>query len=579
MAWLLPGLFPLFGSDDVAALEDIWPRYPTQEQEVKKRNPLVGSINAIVIVGRPDRMVSDSELLVTQGIVIKGVDIPGKESHFIDQLKPYLGRPLDMDTIGEIKDTINAYFRSQGHPLILVQVPEQDVTSGVLQIMALESRLGQVFVQDNKYFSSEKLAKMIRVKPGEYIDEGVLVRNLNLINRNPFRHANILYAPGLEEGTTDLILSVEDRRPLRLYTGYENTGVHATGHNRFYAGLNWGNVFGLGDIFAYQYTASDNFSTFQAHTAQYIAPFSWGHVLNLMAGYSSVDVVLDEFLVGQDDGTLQTQQMRNNGFALQGSLRYIMPLYLTRYLLNDLIIGFDFKRTNNTVIFGLDIAPDFGQNVNLTQLVLGYAGDYDRTNFRLDFETNLYWSPGKWISDQTDADYESLVPKAKNKWLYWRSAFAYLQRLPKSFSYFLKLEGQLSTANLLPSEDLSLGGWDTVRGYEQSVVNKENVILASTEFRSPPLPIISKGGRRPADGFQVLAFLDYGYARNQFAYPKVGNKTVDPQSLWLMGIGPGFRYTIDPYFAARVDWGFKLHKDRYIGTRPYFVHFNVTASY
>ncbi len=566
--------------DDVAVTDETWPRYPDQRREVKKsKRPLVGCINAIVLIKNPNQIIRGSELLVTEGIVIKGVDIPGNRRDFEKELQPYLGKSLDMDNINDIKDSINAYFKMHAHPLILIQIPEQDVTTGVLQIVAMESCLGRVCVQDNKYFSSKKLANMVRVKPGQYIDESVLVRNLNLINRNPFRHANILYSPGVEEGTTDLILSVDDRRPLRLYAGYENTGVRATGHNRWYTGLNWGNAFGVGDIFAYQYTASDNISSFQAHTAQYIAPFRWGHVLNLMAGYSSVNAVLDEFEVGQADGTIQTQQMKNNGFALQGSARYIMPLYLTRNLLNDLVLGFDFKRTNNTVLFGDVGVPDFGKTVNLTQVVLGYIGDYDRTNFRLDFETNLYWSPGKWISDQTDADYQSLVPKAKNKWLYWRSAFAYLQRLPRDFSYFLKLEGQLSSANLLPSEDLSLGGWNTVRGYEQSVVNKENVILASTELRSPAYPIFSKGGRRPADGFQVLAFLDYGYARNQFGFPAVNGRTVEPKNLWLMGVGPGFRYMFDPYFAARVDWGFKLHKDRFIGTRPYIVNFNVTASY
>jgi hypothetical protein len=46
------------------------------------------------------------------------------------------------------------------------------------------------------------------------------------------------------------------------------------------------------------------------------------------------------------------------------------------YLRQELIAGFDFKRTNNTIEF-VDDYPSFGKNVNLTQFSVEYGGIYN----------------------------------------------------------------------------------------------------------------------------------------------------------------------------------------------------------
>lgn len=531
-------------------------------------------IKAIVLYPGDESLLEIS----TQGVQAIGIKIPGDEKSLSLALQPFLEQELSNATIQNIKQTIYKYYQKNGHPLVLISVPSQSTNNGLLKLQISESRLGDIRVEGNKHFSSTRLKKYIRLKPGDTVDESVLVKNLNLINRNPFRHADILYSPGTETNTTDVILRVNDRSPYRFYAGADNTGVKTTGRTRLFTGFNWGNALLLDHIFAYQYTTSVDFHKFQAHSGQYIAPLFWGDVLNIFGGYSTVHADLETFKLGLSSGEVKTQTMKSHGFFGQASIRYMIPFLLNRYLLHDIVLGFDFKRTNNTVEFSDDL-PVFGKNVNLTQFILGYLGNYDRDSFRIDFQTNLYFSPGKLVSDQSNNTFQSLIPKAKNQWVYWHSEIIYLQKLPKDASIRIKGVGQLSSQNLLPSEQLGLGGYDTIRGYDQRAANKENGIILSAELRSPSMPIWSKLKHVPKDSFQVLAFLDYGYGRNQFSYTNSTSEVKEPKNVWLMGIGPGFRYTLDPYFTARLDWGFKLHKDDTVGRRKNFVNFSLTASY
>ncbi|MGE0198320.1 MAG: ShlB/FhaC/HecB family hemolysin secretion/activation protein [Simkaniaceae bacterium] len=536
------------------------PRLP--HTSPKEEKVLIPQAKALIIVGSKGEVQSTYTLGNIQGLHVKGVEIPGGVESLAKKLNPlYLNRTVTNKTLVEIQDTIRDQYLSHNRPFVIVQVPSQDVTSGILQIIVMESQLGKVEVQGNTWFSTKRLAGYLDVDPGQFINQQSVLNDLDFINRNPFRRVDVIYAPGEKPGTTDVILHVEDRMPYRLYAGAENTGVPTTNRQRYFAGFNWGNAFGLDHIFAYQFTASYNIDRFQSHTAQYIAPLPWRHVLDVYGGVSWVEPKLD------------FPSMRSQGFSSQVSARYIIPFMLGIYLRQELVIGFDWKRTNNTIEF-TDEFPSFGKNVNLTQFVLEYGNAYERNHYRIDFTGTLYYSPGKWISDQEDSNFSSLRPGAKNHWVYFLGSLSYLQRLPKSFSFYFLSQGQLSSQNLLPSEQFGLGGYDTVRGYDQREVSAENGILLSGELRSPALPVLHYfKAIKKVDAIQFLVFLDYGWARYKKTIP------FESKSQYLLGVGPGLRYTLEPYLTARLDWGIKLHKQARYGGGDTMVHFSVTGSF
>lgn len=559
-SFILCGLLSCVSAEEIALTEESLPRLPDSQQT---QDPiLINKTKGLVIVGKDSKLLGPTKLQNVEGLRVIGIEIPGGEDRLARRLNPlYLDKPLSGSDVESIQDAIRDYFLTYHRPFVIVQVPTQEISSGVLQVVVFESQLGKVEVQGNDWSSTKRLEGYLHLNPGDMINQEQLLYDLDFINRNPFRRADIVYAPGEQEGTTDVILHVDDRRPYRFYAGAENTGIPTTGRQRWFAGFNWGNVFGLNDIFAYQYTAAYDINQFQSHSAQYIALLPWRHEFDVFGGVSWVNP------------DLGGPSMKSHGFSAQASGRYTFPLLLSINLRQELTIGFDFKRMNNTVEFTDDF-PTFGKNVNLTQFVFEYAGIYEKHSLRLDFEGAIYYSPGRWISDQTNSDYDSLRPDAKNHWVYAQAAFSYLQRIPKSFSYYFLFEGQISSQNLLPSEQFGLGGYDTVRGYDQREVSTENGFLIRQELRSPALPVWSnlKSFKR-ADAIQFLVFLDYGYGRYKKRIPGI------PKVQNLVGIGPGIRYTLEPYLTARIDWGIKLHKKAMYGGGSSMVHFSVTGSF
>lgn len=522
---------------------------------------LVKQVKGVVLLGPDASLLSQQELSEVEGVQIIDLQLPGSSKKLKKAIAQLLTEPeLTTETVNQIQTTIKAFYTDNSHPFVLVQIPKQDITDGVLQIRVIESHVGDVIVVGNDWFSTRVLKQFLGLKTGDEIDQSTLLKNLHFINEDPFLRADVIFAPGTELYTTDLTMAVKERRPLRLYAGVDNTGIKDIGRNRWFMGVNWGNAFGLGHNLSYQYTASFNRHQFQGMTVQYLAPLTWHHLLNIYGGYAEVNPHLG------------VSHMSNHGWSCQASLRYQIPLPIFQYLEQDIIVGADYKRTNNTFEFS-DESPSIGQFVNLTQLTLEYKGNYTGRGYFLTFDTSLFYSPFSWLPDQSNHDFRSLRRGAKHTWIYAMGEFSYLQKLPKSWTFYLLSRGQASSQNLLPSEQYGIGGFATVRGYEERQLNKDFAFLTTVEIRSPHLPVISAGCSSCKDSIQFLGFVDYGWGTDHEAEIP-GRKTN-----YLWGIGPGIRYAYSEYLTARFDVGYKLKKQKFYDGGYAMIHFSIIGSY
>ncbi len=498
------------------------------------------------------------------GVETVNVQVPGGPYHFNVMLtNQFLGKPLTRQGLVDLKQEIILYYRRWGRPIVTVEIPQQKITKGVLQVIVIEGKLGKVTAEGNKHFKSSRLEDYIRLQEGEAIDSNILVADLAWINRNPFRQVDVIYGPGEIAGTTDIRLLTVDRRPWRVYGGVDNTGYDETDTTRLFVGANWANVFGLDHIFSFQATVAPNVNRFWALTGQYTAPLPWRDVWVFYGGYSHVQGKMDHVKEG----------LRNSGYAAQASTRYNFILPPMPSYLHDVILGLDYKRTDNNLEFGG--TKIFPRSVNLTQIVLGYNGGFDSESIRFSLTTELFYSPGPWLGEQKSQNYREIRFKAKSSYLYGRLTFAPILRLPNDFAFALTVRGQASTQNLLPSEQAGIGGYDTVRGYKERQVNADNALLISTELRSPPLSPLKKKG---LDGemLQFLAFLDYGIGRD------VRTEDNAPKTEYLLSFGPGVRYELGPYINFRGDLGIQIKNLKVIDKpeAPGFrFHFGLVASY
>lgn len=519
-------------------------------------------IQGVLLIPRKEELVRDPKELEFKGIVTKDVSVPGSISSLSETIGPVtFGHTFTPDRAKQIEKAISSYYYQNGDPFVLVTVPKQSKTNGIIQVIVYHANIETISVVGGLKGTDQKIRRRLKIKEGDHVDYKYLDRTLFLMNRNPFRRVDLVYSPGKNPGTTDLTFNVNERRPLRFTVGANNSGVATTERQRIMAGITIGKILGSEQILAFQYTGSYDPSRFQAYTMQYVVPTPWGPTFNVYGGYSY----------------LQTRKLfpakSTSGKSYQGSFRLDVPVYYAQGLITECVFGFDYKAMNNTLEFS-QLFSNTSNLVNLTQMKFGIKQQLQNAKIDFDCDIGIDYSPGEWISHQTDADYSALRPGAKNTWLVGRGSFHYTNRLPSGFSYYISARGQLSSENLLPSEQIGLGGAGSVRAYTERQLNYDSGFLTTFEWRSPKFPLISAvRGRIIHDRIYFLCFADGGFGHNHNILPG------EPSWDYLVGVGPGIRYEMHPYIQARFDWGFKLHHESLFIGGDSMLYFDVNCNY
>jgi hemolysin activation/secretion protein len=473
---------------------------------------------------------------------------------------PYLGQPVTMNSLAHMTRSIVAFYRDHDRPVVNVYVPEQAITSGYVQVVVVESRVGKVDATGAKWFSNIMLRQEVSLRPGDPISGGQVRNDVAWVNRNPFLQADMLMAPGDAPGTTDLLLRAQDRFPLRVYAGYEDSGNRYTSDDRLLAGVNYGNLFGLGQQLSFQYTQAPTKSEFVAESGTYVIPLPWKHVLTLFGSYAATDATL-------------ASHFNSGGVNWQISGRYEIPLPATARFTESVIGGYDFKRNNNNLLFG--VASVSNSTTDVDQFVLSYEAtlrdDYGSTSA----SATGFYNPGGFSAYADGYDYSQQRADAPDSYVYGQFTLDRVTRLPFDFTWTLHGLIQESDANLLPSEQLGLGGYETVPGYEEREVNGDDGFLIASEIATPPVSIgEALGWTKFKDQLQFLGFVDYGGT----SLRSLTAADVNPNTN-LLGIGPGLRYVIDPYVSVRFDYGFQLLDTGYGTGEHSRGHIGVVISY
>ena len=176
--------------------------------------------------------VSQSKDIRKAGATSSGISLAGvpmlDSADFQSDVSAYLGKPLTFRDLAGITSLVSAFYKKENHPLVNVVAPEQNVTTGVVQIVVSEFRVGEVRVQGNRWFSDQIVSAPIDLQHGDTIDTKKLLNELNSANTNPFRRVDLVYQPAPQAGYTDLVLNTKDRFPVTAYSGFDNSGTSVT---------------------------------------------------------------------------------------------------------------------------------------------------------------------------------------------------------------------------------------------------------------------------------------------------------------------------------------------------------------
>jgi hemolysin activation/secretion protein len=374
-------------------------------------------------------------------------------------------------------------------------------------------------------------------------------------------------------GQTDLVFEVRDRRPLKFFLGYENNLTDLLGEDRLFAGAVWYDAFGLGldHQLGIQFFSAFDAAELAGVSSSYVIPWkNLDQFTELYAAYAESSAQIG--ISGVASEISGTNLLFGGRHYIElpemfGATDYSEPLAIERRAKNwadpkreafglhhEVGAGFDFKAADNLLAFGDTTAAD--NPADIIQLVIEYnARQTDPLG-----ETNLAWqiyaSPGDISSDNSDDSFAPLRSDSSATYLYSKVKLDREQDLPYQMMALGALTGQWSDTNLLASEQLGVGGFDSVRGYPERVHRGDIGFLLNLELYSPYF--------RPSrdwlkwtthdDSLRFLTFFDLGYGESVKDDPS--DPTDDGST--LMSVGAGVRYEFENDLRLRLDYGIQL---------------------
>jgi len=140
--------------------ETVTPEVPEDvPAAVGAEEELVRALQGVVLVDAMDEVVVDG--VNVAGLVADGFDILQNEE-FPQVIAPYLGQPLTLTSLNALVRDIILYYRANDFPVVDVIVPEQDITTGTVQLLVVEGTVGQVQVEGNRWFATKLLSGQVR---------------------------------------------------------------------------------------------------------------------------------------------------------------------------------------------------------------------------------------------------------------------------------------------------------------------------------------------------------------------------------------------------------------------------------
>lgn len=453
-------------------------------------------------------------------------------------LEPYVGKPMSMALLADINKDIILAWRGSDYPLVDVYYPEQNITAGRLQIVVREAVLGVKKVEGAKVSKEAYLTRQIGVQPGDRLPSREIESDIDWLSENPIRKVDLIYERGEVDGTSDILLSVEEEDPFTAYVGFANTGVKLTGEEEWSFGFNWANPFRHEHMIGYHFATDLEWENLEAHSVFYQAFLPWQHTLRLIGAHVSSS---------SDDPAIAV-----DGLSQQFTTEYRIPLERPRFnrqLRQYLTFAFDYKSTNTDLIFGG--TGVFGTEVQVGQFRAAYDATLPDKLGVTRLSAGLVASPGDLFDGNDDASFEAVRPGSEAAYSYAFGEVERLFRLPQDFTLRLEVTGQATGDRLTSTEQILAGGYASVRGFDESVVRGDSGVITTLELISPDFSLSPKFSAELDDTWNALVF--YDSAALDISAPLPGETSPS-----LHGIGLGLNCRLGDLGYARAAYGWAL---------------------
>jgi hemolysin activation/secretion protein len=421
---------------------------------------------------------------------------------------PFLGPRRTADDVEKARAAVEKAYHDKGFQTVAVAVPQQDAQRGFIVLKVTENRVGRLRVKGSRYFDLANIKRSApSLKEGSLPDFKQVTKDIVSLNRWPDRRVTPALRAGVTPGTVDVDLNVEDTLPLHGSAELNNRQSPSTTPLREIFSARYDNLWQLGHSMTVTYQdAPLNRKDAMVISGSYMARTDYDWLSVLLYGLKSDSAV----------ATVGGANVVGPGEVIGG--RAVLTLPTKGELFHTLSLGIDYKHFAQTLKLGTD---SFDSPVTYAPLVASYGATWQGDG-RLT-QLNASITAGLRGIGSGPEEFDAKRFKATGSFIHLNADVSHTQDLFEGVQLFAKMQTQLADQPLVSSEQFSIGGQDTVRGYLESEVLGDYGITGTVELRSPNLanhfeqkldnPLGQPIKFNVFDEWRFFAFADVGRAR------------------------------------------------------------------
>jgi hemolysin activation/secretion protein len=437
-----------------------------------------------------------------------------------DELAPlladYLNHPITLAQLYEAADKVADFYTRKGYALASVNVPAQKIKDGTVRLEVIEGHIGKIGFEGRRWYREEVLREFAyRTKPKDIYKNGPLEQDLQALNALPGLAARAVIQPGGDYGSSEVTVKLQEN-PIDGYVVLDNYGRKDTGEYRVSASVTLNNPGRIGDQLTVLGThATDNRLDYAYF--DYNAPLNFhGTRLDVNFGHAYFNAA-----------PINIPGKNNN---LQVNL--VQPLL--RSNTDTVTVSGGFVHTDGEAEFAGTTVSN--TNINLLSLSAAWShgwADAAVTQYNLGVHTNFSQarSSGAFGND------------TNRERLRLDMQMQHLQPLPLHLQVLAQVDAQYSPDPLADTEQFSIGGPTSVRGFPTSEARGDRGFYGQLTLR------------RPIDIGKVAlvprVYIDTGLVDSKNFAPTPNSSN----SLTSAGLGADLVYRS---FDLKVDWSYPL---------------------
>jgi hemolysin activation/secretion protein len=431
-----------------------------QRRRLEELQDLPGKSNQPQAPAQP----ADTRCFPIQDIELKGADsLSAADRNRL--LKPYIGQCLGVTQLNELLKVITDYYIAKGRVTSRAYLPQQDLSSGHLQVLVVEGKLEGLKGAQGSTVTDRELAMAFPGKVGEALNLREVEQLVDQLSRLPSKQAQMELTPGTQIGGSEVLVKNQPQKPWRASLSRNNDGQKSTGEQQWGAGLEWDSPLGLADqlILRGGHDAiSDHQKTSKNSMLYYNVPWGWW---NFSYTYSESDY--------RTPGSVDDFKYKQWGDSQNHQLRAERVVHRDDVSKTSVNVGLTHLRTNNYIN---DTRLGVSSN-RLSEFQVGISHGRRTGSAFVNLDVGMQNGIGAFDAqkDEQTRIRGNLTPTPRYR--KYTATLSYLQPFTlwgESLSFSSLATGQRSEDVLYAPQRMSLGGSYSVRGFKDQQLNGDS---------------------------------------------------------------------------------------------------------